>query len=136
MPTAMIDGIETYYETHGSGTPILMCAPGGFDATVDKWRNASAWTGIDAIAALAAEHLVILYDRRECGRSERTRRAAGLGKLHQSWQNAARSSEHFIGVDYGRLHGLFRGACIRRALSRGNPRSIAALAGGRLSLEN
>jgi pimeloyl-ACP methyl ester carboxylesterase len=69
MPTATIDGIETYYETHGAGSPILMCAPGGFDASVDKWRVASAWTGIDAIEALAAEHNVIVYDRRECGRS-------------------------------------------------------------------
>jgi len=69
MPTAVIDGIETYYETHGSGTPLLMCAPGGFDATIDKWRVAGAWTGIDAIQALAAEHTVIVYDRRESGRS-------------------------------------------------------------------
>jgi pimeloyl-ACP methyl ester carboxylesterase len=69
MPTAILDGIETYYETHGSGAPLLMCAPGGFDATIEKWRVASAWTGIDAIAALAAEHTVIVYDRRECGRS-------------------------------------------------------------------
>jgi len=69
MPTAIVDGIETYYEAHGSGTPILMCAPGGFDATIEKWRVASAWTGIDAIQALAAEHTVIVYDRRECGRS-------------------------------------------------------------------
>jgi pimeloyl-ACP methyl ester carboxylesterase len=69
MPIAIVDGIETFYETYGSGTPILMCAPGGFDATIEKWRVASAWTGIDAIQALAAEHTVILYDRRECGRS-------------------------------------------------------------------
>ncbi|MBI2179272.1 MAG: alpha/beta hydrolase [Deltaproteobacteria bacterium] len=69
MPVAMLDGIETYYETHGSGSPILMCAPGGFDASIDKWRVASAWTGIDAIKALAAEHTVIVYDRRECGQS-------------------------------------------------------------------
>jgi len=69
MPIANVDGIDTYYETHGSGTPILMCAPGGFDATIEKWRAASAWTGIDAIQALAAEHTVILYDRRECGQS-------------------------------------------------------------------
>jgi pimeloyl-ACP methyl ester carboxylesterase len=69
MPTAMLDGVETYYETHGSGTPILMCAPGGFDATIEKWRVASAWTGIDAIQTLAAKHTVIVYDRRECGRS-------------------------------------------------------------------
>jgi len=69
MPKANVDGVDTYYETHGSGAPILMCAPGGFDATIDKWRVASAWTGIDAIKALAAEHTVILYDRRECGQS-------------------------------------------------------------------
>ena len=69
MPTAILDGIETYYETHGSGAPILMCAPGGFDATIDKWRVASAWTGIDTIKALAAQHSVIVYDRRECGKS-------------------------------------------------------------------
>jgi len=69
MPTATIDGIDTYYETYGSGSPLLMFAPGGFDATIDKWRSASAWTGINAIEALAAEHTVILYDRRECGQS-------------------------------------------------------------------
>ena len=54
MPVAHVDGIDTYYEVYGSGTPILMCAPGGFDATIEKWRVASAWTGIDAIKALAA----------------------------------------------------------------------------------
>jgi pimeloyl-ACP methyl ester carboxylesterase len=69
MPNAIVDGIDTYYEIHGSGSPILMCAPGGFDASVDKWHVASAWTGIDAVKALAAEHTVILYDRRECGQS-------------------------------------------------------------------
>jgi len=69
MPTATLDGIETYYETYGSGTPILMCAPGGFDATIDKWRVASAWTGINAFDALGAEHQLIVYDRRECGQS-------------------------------------------------------------------
>ncbi len=69
MPVAMLDGIETYYETYGSGSPVLMCAPGGFDASIDKWRVASAWTGIDAIKALAAQHTVIVYDRRECGQS-------------------------------------------------------------------
>src|SRR4029078_9006319 len=71
MPTATLDGIATYYETHGTGTPILMCAPGGFDPPIDQWRPASAWTGIDAVQALGAEHTVILYDRRECGQSGR-----------------------------------------------------------------
>jgi len=84
MPVAMLDGIETYYETHGSGSPILMCAPGGFDASVDKWRVASAWTGIDAIKALAAEYTVIVYDRRECGQSHgRVERLSWAGYTKQ-----------------------------------------------------
>jgi pimeloyl-ACP methyl ester carboxylesterase len=89
MPKAIIDGIDTYYETYGSGTPILMCAPGGFDATIEKWRTASAWTGIDAIKALAAEHTVILYDRRECGQS-----GGRLEKL--SWANYTRQGKALL----------------------------------------
>lgn len=69
MPTAVIEGLEVYYETKGSGAPLLMCAPGGFDATIDKWTTASAWKEINALDALAAEHTLVLYDRREAGRS-------------------------------------------------------------------
>ena len=87
MPKVTLDGIETYYEIYGVGTPILMCAPGGFDATVEKWRVASAWTGTDAIEALAAEHTVILYDRRECGRSGG--RVERLSWEKYTWQGRA-----------------------------------------------
>lgn len=69
MSHATIDGLEVYYETHGSGSPILMFAPGGFDATIEKWRAASAWTGINALEALASEHTIVVYDRRESGKS-------------------------------------------------------------------
>ena len=69
MPVAIIEGLEVYYETRGSGAPLLMFAPGGFDATIDKWSTATAWKGIDAPAKLASEFQLILYDRRESGRS-------------------------------------------------------------------
>jgi pimeloyl-ACP methyl ester carboxylesterase len=69
MPVQIIGGLETNYEVMGSGTPLLLFAPGGFDATIEKWREASAWKAMDALAALAAHHRVIVYDRRECGRS-------------------------------------------------------------------
>src|SRR5258708_28325213 len=36
---AVIDGIATHYEVIGEGPPLLMYAPGGFDATIDKWRT-------------------------------------------------------------------------------------------------
>jgi pimeloyl-ACP methyl ester carboxylesterase len=69
MPVAVVDGVESYYELRGSGSPLLMFAPGGFDATVEKWLEASAWKGMNALDALAAEHTLIVYDRRESGRS-------------------------------------------------------------------
>jgi pimeloyl-ACP methyl ester carboxylesterase len=69
MSTATIDGLEVRYEVFGSGAPLLMFAPGGFDATIEKWRAASAWTGIDALDALASQFEVIAYDRRESGQS-------------------------------------------------------------------
>jgi pimeloyl-ACP methyl ester carboxylesterase len=69
MSTATIDGLEVRYEIFGSGEPILMFAPGGFDATIEKWRTASAWTGIDALDLLAKQLKVIVYDRRESGES-------------------------------------------------------------------
>ena len=40
MPTATIDHLEVSYVTRGSGPSLLMLAPGGFDATMEKWATA------------------------------------------------------------------------------------------------
>ena len=41
MPTVDIDGMTTRYEISGSGPPILMMAPGGFDSAIEKWSTAT-----------------------------------------------------------------------------------------------
>jgi pimeloyl-ACP methyl ester carboxylesterase len=69
MPVATVDGLEVYYETRGSGAPLLMLAPGGFDATIDKWLTTNAWKGINALEKLSSQFQLIVYDRRETGRS-------------------------------------------------------------------
>ena len=46
MPTALIDGITTRYEVMGSGPPLLMWAPGGFDATLEKWTTLGVYARI------------------------------------------------------------------------------------------
>ena len=46
MPTAILDGISTRYDTIGSGPALLMYAPGGFDATADKWRTQGVYAKI------------------------------------------------------------------------------------------
>jgi pimeloyl-ACP methyl ester carboxylesterase len=69
MPTATIDGLEVNYMTRGSGPALLMLAPGGFDATMEKWRTAGVWKGMQPLDALAKDFQVIAYDRRESGNS-------------------------------------------------------------------
>src|SRR5882757_7957526 len=69
MPTAIIDGIATRYEVVGSGTPILMYAPGGFDATLEKWSTQGVYAKIKLMEHLQKKYSCIVFDRRECGQS-------------------------------------------------------------------
>ena len=69
MPTALIDGITTRYEVLGSGPPLLMYAPGGFDATVGKWTTLGVYARIKPLDYLPQKYTCIVFDRRECGQS-------------------------------------------------------------------
>jgi pimeloyl-ACP methyl ester carboxylesterase len=69
MATAIIDGITTRYEVLGSGPPILMYAPAGFDATLDKWSTQGVYAKIKLLDHLPNKYTCIVFDRRECGQS-------------------------------------------------------------------
>jgi pimeloyl-ACP methyl ester carboxylesterase len=69
MATALIDGIKTRYEVLGDGPPLLMYAPGGFDATVEKWSTQSIYAKVKLLDHLPKKYKCIVFDRRECGQS-------------------------------------------------------------------
>ena len=69
MPTARIDGISTRYDVIGSGPALLMYAPGGFDATADKWRTQGVYAKIKLLDHLPQLYTCVVFDRRECGAS-------------------------------------------------------------------
>jgi pimeloyl-ACP methyl ester carboxylesterase len=69
MATAVIDGIATRYEVMGSGPPLLMYAPGGFNATIETWRTQGVYPKIKLLDHLPQRYTCILFDRRECGQS-------------------------------------------------------------------
>ena len=69
MPSVDIAGIATRYEVLGSGPPILMYAPGGFDATIEKWRSLGVYARIRLLDHLPAKYTCVAFDRRECGQS-------------------------------------------------------------------
>jgi len=69
MPSAIIDGIATRYEVTGSGPPLLMYAPAGFDATLDKWATQGVYAKIKLLDHLPKKFTCITFERRECGQS-------------------------------------------------------------------
>ncbi len=89
MPMATIDGIEVDYIMRGSGPALLMLAPGGFDATMEKWRTAGVWKGMQPLDALSASFTVVAYDRRESGNS-----GGRVEKL--SWALFADQAKHVL----------------------------------------
>jgi len=69
VPSVVLDGIATRYEVLGDGPPLLMYAPGGFDATIEKWRAQGVYERIRLLEHLPKEYRCIAFDRRECGQS-------------------------------------------------------------------
>jgi pimeloyl-ACP methyl ester carboxylesterase len=69
MASAIIDGISTRYETIGSGPPLLMYAPGGFNAVIETWSTQGVYSRIKVLDHLPKHYTCIVFDRRECGQS-------------------------------------------------------------------
>jgi pimeloyl-ACP methyl ester carboxylesterase len=73
MPMVDIDGIATRYEIVGpqlgAGPPLLMYAPGGFNATIEAWSTLGIYAKIKLLEHLPQKFTCIVFDRRECGQS-------------------------------------------------------------------
>lgn len=89
MPRATIDGIDTRYEIVGTGDPILMFSPGGFDATLDKWRTQGVYARIKPLDHLSARYRCIIFDRRETGQS-------GGRVEHLTWDHYVRQGKGLL----------------------------------------
>jgi len=69
MPTAVIAGITTRYEVSGSGPPLLMYSPGGFDSALENWSSFSIYSRLKLLDQLTKKYTCIRFDRRESGQS-------------------------------------------------------------------
>jgi pimeloyl-ACP methyl ester carboxylesterase len=69
MPTALCDGISTHYEVFGSGPPLLLFSPGGFNATIENWRSFGIYQRLNLLEHLQHRYTCIAFDKRESGRS-------------------------------------------------------------------
>ena len=123
MPSAIIDGIPTHYDVLGSGPPLLMMSPGGFDATIEKWRTQGIYTRLKLLDHLPRQHTCIVYDRRESGDS-------GGRVEHITWARyvteAAGLLDH-LKIDRAHVLGACMGCSPALAFGVAHPQRTASL---------
>ena len=123
MPFVDIDGITTHYEVYGSGPPLLMMAPGSFDATIEKWEQAGVWKELRPLEAFAKQHTVIAYDRRESGRSGG--RIEGL--TWRLYADQAKGLLDHLGIERAFVMGACLGVSVANAFAVAYPQATAGL---------
>jgi pimeloyl-ACP methyl ester carboxylesterase len=120
---ALIDGIRTHYEVVGEGPPILMNAPGGFDATLEKRRTQGVYQRVKFLEHLPKRYRCIVFDRRECGRSG--------GRVEAiTWEHYARHAkallEH-LGIERAHIAGGCMGCSVAMAFAVAYPQATLSL---------
>jgi pimeloyl-ACP methyl ester carboxylesterase len=69
VSTAVLDGIDTRFEVAGSGPPLLMFSPGGFNAALENWRTHGLYRRTGMLDQLQQRFTCITFDKRESGTS-------------------------------------------------------------------
>lgn len=123
MATTVIDGISTHYEVLGSGPALLMFSPGGFDATIDKWRTQGIYTRLKVLDHLPAHYTCIVFDRRESGQSG--------GRVERlTWGHYVAQGKGLLdhlGIDRAHVMGACMGCSPAMAFAVAHPDTVASL---------
>ncbi|KUJ35042.1 hydrolase [Streptomyces sp. NRRL F-5122] len=123
VPTAVIDGIPTRYEVTGSGPPLLMFSPGGFDSSLEGWRTVGVYRRLRLLDHLTQSYTCVTFDRRESGRSG--------GRLERiSWADYVRQSvgllDH-LGIERAHLMGGCVGCSTVAAFAVAHPERVLSM---------
>jgi pimeloyl-ACP methyl ester carboxylesterase len=123
MPTAVCDGIETRYEIYGSGPPLLMLSPGGFNGALENWRTFGIYERLRLLDHLPEHYTCIAFDKRESGRSG--------GRVEVlTWNGYAAQALGLLdvlGIERADLLGGCIGCSIATALAVGHPERASRL---------
>jgi pimeloyl-ACP methyl ester carboxylesterase len=123
VPDALIDGIRTRYEVLGEGPALLLYAPGGFDATLEKWRTQGVYARIKLLDHLPQKYRCIVFDRRECGQS------GGRVELI-TWAHYVRQGKRLLehlGIERAHVGGGCMGCCAAIAFGVAHPKETLSL---------
>jgi pimeloyl-ACP methyl ester carboxylesterase len=109
------DGIELYFEVHGSG-PVLLLTH-GYSSTSQMWRG--------QIEALSSSHTVVVWDMRGHGRSDYPADQAAYSEAHTVADMAALLDA--VGAQSAIVGGLSLGGYMSLAFHRQHPERVRAL---------
>ena len=115
----------------GDGPPLLMYAPGGFDATIEKWRAQGVYERIKLLEHLPKKYRCIAFDRRECGQSGGRVEQITWRALCRRTARRSRPPRHPSRAPHRRLHGLLVRDRVRGRVSRSDAEHDPVVAGRR-----
>jgi pimeloyl-ACP methyl ester carboxylesterase len=107
----------------GSGPPLLMYAPGGFEATVEKWSTQGIYTTIKLLDHLPKKYTCVLFDRREAGRS-------GGRVEHITWAHYVAQGKGLLDhlkIDRAHIMGACMGCCPVLAFGVAHPQRTLSM---------
>lgn len=123
MELVTIDGISTKYEVIGSGPPILMFSPGGFDSSMENWKSFSIYARLNLLTHLSEKYTCIVFDRRESGLSG--------GRVERiGWNDYAsqgRGLLDHLGIEQAHLMGGCVGCSSAITLAIANPKAVLSM---------
>ena len=115
MPKINRDGVNIYYEVHGSGPPLLLTH--GYSSTSGMWQG--------QIEALSKHHKLVLWDMRGHGQSDYPDDPAAYSEALTVADMAALLDE--VGADKAIVGGLSLGGYMSLAFYRAHPDRVRAL---------
>src|ERR1700716_2230172 len=115
MPKIDRDGVNIYYEVHGSGPPLLLTH--GYSSTSAMWQG--------QIEALSKHHKLVLWDMRGHGQSDYPDNPAAYSEALTVADMAALLDE--VGADSAIVGGLSLGGYMSLAFYRAHPQRVRAL---------
>lgn len=113
MPRVHANGIETHYETHGEGAPLVLIAGLGYD----KWM----WHKM--IPGLAEHYQVIAFDNRGVGQTDRPEGPYSAQMLAEDTAGLLGA----LGIPSATIMGHSMGGFIAQELTLGRPELVEKL---------
>ena len=113
MPKVKANDIDIYYETHGSGDPLVLISGLGYDS----------WIWHQMVPGLAENFQVIIFDNRGCGKSDKPPGAYSAEMLAEDTAGLIQA----LGFEKAAVYGHSMGGLVAQALVIDKPEIVDKL---------